>query len=288
MFDPINALRPRAQSPAGATDQERRAYPHFTTSSQDAMDLIKYNGYANSNILQTELKQQVNTDMLVQAFFVWQRALTTSEGSNNSYGAIEMQPGALTNNASEEDRLRPLYAHDSSLPQYTFSFNTHYVLPFGRNKKFLNHSNGFTDRVVSGWNLTAFYYWRSGLYFSPFYSSGKSNYTLVDNKSGALPKAQRNREHWFDTSAYALKANTLDYDLLSNIPRTALTGPGFNNMDVTFAKETPIADRVSFNLEAQIFNVYNHVNMGLPNTNGFITGQVGRPRLIQLQGKIVF
>jgi hypothetical protein len=291
MFDPINSLTPRSLSTPGATVQQRRRYSHFATSSADGMDLIRYNGYANTNSLQTELKQQVNSDMIVQAFFVWQRVLTTAEGSNNSYGALEMTPAALTNNAPDADRLRPLYAHDSSLPQYTFSANMHYVLPFGHGKKFLGNTNGFTNRVVSGWNLTAFYYWRSGLYFSPFWvspSAASKQYVKDPNKSGALPKDQRTRKKWFDTSAYTARTNTLDYDLLSNIPRADITGPGFNNMDVTFSKITPITERLALHLEAQVFNVYNHVNMANPTNAGTITGQIGNPRQFQFQGKLTF
>ena len=301
MYDPINALVPRAQVAPGATTQQRRAFPNFATSSTNAMDLMRYNGFANSNMAQAELKQQVNADMIVQGSFVYQRVLTTSEGTNNSYTGLEMLPAALTNNASDTQRLNSVYANDSSLPRYTVSINTHYVLPFGRGKAFLNNTNGFVDRLVSGWNVTAFYYWRSGLYFSPYYSARGSGTILAQGKNGALPKDQRTRKQWFDarvcrldlgqtctSQPYLQRANPLDNDLLNNIPRDTLTGPGFNNMDATFSKITPIKDRLNLQLEAQIFNIYNHINLGQPNNQGVITAQTGGSRLIQLQGKIVF
>ena len=301
MYDPINALIPRELAPAGATTQQRRAFPNFATSSTNAMDLMRYNGFANTNSAQAEVKQQVNEDMIVQGSFVYQRVLTTSEGSNNSFGGLEMLPGALTGNASDSQRLLSVYANDSSLPRYTVSVNTHYVLPFGRGKMFLNNTNGFVDRIVSGWNVTAFYYWRSGLFFSPYYSARGSGVVLAQGKTGALPKSQRTRQQWFDarvcrqdlgqvctSEAYLQRANPLDNDLLNNIPRSSLTGPGFNNMDATISKITPIKDRLNFHLEAQVFNIYNHINMGIPNNQGVISTQTGGSRLIQLQGKIVF
>ncbi|WP_263418109.1 TonB-dependent receptor [Terriglobus albidus] len=301
MYDPINALVPRAQAPAGAKIQQRRAYPNFATSSTNAMDLMRYNGFANSNSAQAEVKQQVNADMILQGSFVYQRVLTTSEGSNNTFAGLEMLPSALTNNASDAQRLSSVYANDSSLPRYAISINTHYVLPFGKGKMFLNNTNGFVDRLVSGWNFTAFFYWRSGLYFSPYYSARGSATILAQGKNGALPKDQRTRKQWFDarvcrldlgqtctTQSYLQRANTLDNDLLNNIPRSTLTGPGFNNMDATFSKITPIKERLNLQLEAQVFNIYNHINMSIPNNQGVITSQVGGSRLIQLQGKIVF
>ncbi|MGI4852601.1 MAG: carboxypeptidase regulatory-like domain-containing protein [Janthinobacterium lividum] len=301
MYDPINALAPRGLSPAGATLQQRRAYPNFTTSSTNAMDLMRYNGFANSNVLQTEIKQQVNSDMIVQGSFVYQRVLTTSEGSNNSFSGLEMLPSALTGGATDDQRLFGVYANDSSLPRYTVSVNTHYVLPFGKGKAFLNNTNGFVDRVVSGWNVTAFYYWRSGLFFSPYYSTRGSATLLAAGRSSALPRDQRTRKQWFDprvcrldlgqtcaSQPYVQRANPIDNDLLNNIPRNALTGPGFNNMDATISKITPIRERLNFQLEAQVFNIYNHVNLALPNNQGVISSQVGGSRLIQLQGKLVF
>jgi hypothetical protein len=242
-----------------------------------------------------------NLPPIVQAFFVWQRVLTTSEGTNNSYTGLEMLPSALTPGFTDAQRLRAVYANDSTLPQYTFSLNTHYVLPFGRGKTFLNQTNGFVDRLVSGWNVSAFYYWRSGLYFSPYYSERGSAYLLASGKTGALPKSSRNRNQWFDArvcrldtgqtctdESYIKRANTLDNDFLNNISRDALTGPGFNNLDATVSKITPVRESLTFQLEAQIFNAYNHVNLGQPNNFGTITSQVGRPRLIQLQAKLVF
>lgn len=301
MYDPINALLPRRLAAAGATIQQRRAFPHFATSSINAMDLMRFNGFANASLLQAEVKQQVNKDWIVQGSYVFQHVLTTSEGSNNSYGGLEMLPSALTGNASSEARLYPVYANDSQLPRQTVSFNTHYVLPFGRGKAYLNQTNGLVDRIVSGWNISAFYYWRSGLYFSPYYANTGSAYLLAPGKNGELPHGQRTRAHWFDSAvnradlgdaykseSYIRRANPLDNDFRNNIPRSAMTGPGFNNMDATVAKITPLTERFTFNLEAQVFNVYNHVNMDLPNNQGSITTQVGRPRLVQLQGKIVF
>ena len=79
-----------------------------------------------------------------------------------------------------------------------------------------------------------------------------------------------------------------------------MTGPGFNELDATVYKLTPIAKDSVLDIEAQIFNVYNHQNLGLPNNQGIITAPVGAssieatslpgslPRMIQLQAKFIF
>ncbi len=212
-----------------------------------------------------------------------------------------MLPGGLTNNASIDSRLRGIYANDGGLPKHNFSVNGTYELPFGKGKRFLSSANGFVNRLVGGWNATAFYYWRSGLYFSPYYSVRGSNTLLAPGKTPELPSNQRQAARWFDPSlnradqgrayngeVFIRRADPLDNDFLNNIPRNFLTGPGFYNVDTSFFKTTTISERFRFRLEAQIFNLLNHKNFGLPNTAGIINSGVGLPRLVQFQGRLEF
>lgn len=299
-YDPINVPVPRLQAPNLSVAQ-RRAYPDYASSGTSSMDLLRYNGYSNSHQLQAEVKRNFSNGFVIQGFYTFQKTLTTSEGSNNSLGGIEMLPGGLTNNASSDKRLRAVYGHDGGLPTQNLSVNANYELPFGRGKRFLASSNGLVNRLVSGWNASAFYYWRSGLFFSPYYSARGSNTILAPGKSGILPASERQAARWFDPSinradlgqayngeTFIRRANTLENDYLNNVPRNYMTGPGFNNIDASFYKVTPITERVKVRIEAQIFNLINHKNFGLPNNSGVITSGVGTARLAQFQGKLEF
>jgi hypothetical protein len=57
-----------------------------------------------------------------------------------------------------------------------------------------------------------------------------------------------------------------------------MTGPGFNEMDMALYKDTPLWKDLKLNFAAQIFNVYNQINLGMPNTKGVINGGQGTPR----------
>lgn len=300
-YDPFNAPAPRTLSAPGASTAQRRAYPDFASSSTGTMDLLSYIGYSNSNQFQTELKRNYSNGLVLQAFYTFQKTLTTSEGANNSFGGLELLPAALTGNAPVSQRLRSLYANDSGLPRHNFSVNFTYELPFGRGKTFLSSSNGFVNRVVSGWNMSSFYYYRSGLFFSPYYSARGSSTILAPGKNGILPSDQRQALRWFDPSVnradlgqpyigqtFIRRANPLDNDFLNNIPRDYMTGPGFYNIDSSFFKVTPLTERVSLRLEVQVFNLLNHKNFALPNSAGVINGSVGPSRLAQIQGRIDF
>jgi hypothetical protein len=89
--------------------------------------------------------------------------------------------------------------------------------------------------------------------------------------------------------------------------RNAIYGPHFRNVDFALTKNTALADRVSLQLRAEFFNIFNHPNFALPNffvspgtaNQGLITQTPdqaqtnpglggGGPRVIQLGVKLLF
>jgi hypothetical protein len=321
-LDPINAalpqeLCPSLGLPANCGFAQTHAFPLFKGSSSSAMDFYRYNGYANTNELQTQIQRNFDNGLTIQSYFTWQRTLTTTEDTYLGQSALEVVPAALTpgynpNNylsgASYSARQRVLYANDSNLPDKTFSVNGHYELPFGRGKKYLSGSHGFANALVSGYNLSAFFLWHSGLFFSPYFSSYGSPVILAPGKTGILPESQRTPQHWFDASiwnpssgpyagqAYEFKADPLGSQFRNNIPRNYMTGPGFNQMDATLYKLTPLGRGNVLDIEAQFFNVYNHQNLAMPSNFGVISKPLfqgsnnsqAMPRTIQLQAKYIF
>jgi hypothetical protein len=51
-----------------------------------------------------------------------------------------------------------------------------------------------------------------------------------------------------------------------NIFRDSVYGPGLVNTDLSIAKRFPIKESVSLQFRADAFNVFNHVNLGQPNS----------------------
>jgi hypothetical protein len=286
--------------------------------------------------LQAQLTHTWGNGLSLQAYYTWMKALTTSEFGLSNAGTPAgaaggqshtdtMIPAALTDGysvtqigsgASTADRLRAVYSNDPTLPARTFQLNAHYQLPFGKGQRYLGNAHGIVNDLVSGYNISAFFLWHSGFYFSPYFtqfSSGSVSpggsgraINLSPGKTGVLPPNQRNAAHWFDasiwdptTGPYAGQAYTLGTslqgDYRNNIPSNYMTGPGFNNLDANVYKLTPLWRDLVLDMEAQVFNIYNHQNLGMPNTQGAITTTAGGagvngayPRTIQLQAKIVF
>jgi hypothetical protein len=78
-----------------------------------------------------------------------------------------------------------------------------------------------------------------------------------------------------------------------NASRTdaAVRGPGIANYDFSLVKKTSFRERYSLEFRAEIFNLFNRVQFGRPNTAqtvsanntfGVITTQANGPRLIQM------
>ena len=81
--------------------------------------------------------------------------------------------------------------------------------------------------------------------------------------------------------------------------RNTFRGPGFHNVDLSLVKDTPVgragnAERVALEFRAEIFNVFNLVNFGLPANTvlgpgfGLISRTAGTSRQIQLSLKLLY
>jgi hypothetical protein len=95
---------------------------------------------------------------------------------------------------------------------------------------------------------------------------------------------------YFNTAAFAVPVTGTPY---GDSPRNPLIGPGYVNTDISAFKRFAIYEQSTLLFRAEIFNVFNNVNLNNPNgtlgsTNfGKITG-AGSPRIVQLALKYEF
>jgi hypothetical protein len=96
-------------------------------------------------------------------------------------------------------------------------------------------------------------------------------------------------ERWFNTAAFGFPPP----GTFGNAGRNILDGPGYQNFNASLMKNTKISERVSFQFRAEVFNLFNHPNFGLPDnflgspTFGRITS-ARDPRHIQFGAKLLF
>lgn len=86
----------------------------------------------------------------------------------------------------------------------------------------------------------------------------------------------RSTEKWFNTSAFVLPpANTF-----GNSGRDILRSPGYKNLDLGISKHFALSKDYVRRLQvrAEMFNTFNNVNLGFPNTRIDQPSQFGKIR----------
>jgi outer membrane receptor protein involved in Fe transport len=170
-----------------------------------------------------------------------------------------------------------------------------YELPFGPGKPLLSTASGVTGAVLGGWQVNGIITRASGVPFTPTVSQDRAGTARPNSQwpdrlcDGQLDNPTADR--WFDASCFAVPAP----GTFGNAGRNILVGPGFTNVDLSVFKSFRLLmdHRLQFRLE--VFNLFNHVNLGQPNatidaplTVGRISTTATDSRQIQLAFKYTF
>jgi outer membrane receptor protein involved in Fe transport len=204
--------------------------------------------------------------------------------------------------------------------KHRFVLNTIYQLPFGRGQRWLNRE-GAVGYLLGHWQAGGILTFQSGRPFTVnrgIDQSESGNFNLQSSPTSADrpdivgnpfqagniaanpgcigPAHVQTAQNWFNPCAFMAPAGPAFGDL----GRNTLIGPGFDDVDFSISKEFPLSSETrKFQFRAEIFNLLNHPNFDLPNTNfdaGAAFGQVqsaneglGKPpRQIQLGLKFIF
>jgi hypothetical protein len=159
-----------------------------------------------------------------------------------------------------------------------------YELPFRRNQ------------FLAGWQLSGIFQAQSGNPVNILTSNSTFNgvpNTLRPDVTGPI-NIVGSVERWFDTSVFTPVAR------FGNLGRNVFIGPGFNNMDFSISKNITLGEKLSSQIRAEFFDLFNHANLGQPGNlvgapdfgritrTRFATGESGSSRQVQLAVKLVF
>jgi carboxypeptidase family protein/TonB-dependent receptor-like protein len=104
------------------------------------------------------------------------------------------------------------------------------------------------------------------------------------------------------SSVFAIPVSADGTFHFGNLPRNALYGPGFRNVDLSITKNTPMNGKMRTQFRIEVFNLFNTANYGQPtriatvgstsfgvitNTR-FPTGDSGSARQVQFAAKVLF
>lgn len=213
------------------------------------------------NSLQVVTEKRFTNGYQFLAHYTWSKTL----GYDSDYYAVDP---TLNYGPANSDR------------RHVFVLSNLIELPFGHGKTFLGSASGIADSIVRGWSLSGVVTWESGLPFSPSYSScgvdrdtGPCRPSLV----GDVHITGSRNGYFTSTEGVPLQPNGLPGDTIGpwqrpaagtfgSAGRNSLRGPGFFQTDVSVAKAMKLKETVSLQFRADIFNVFNIVNLDLPQT----------------------
>jgi outer membrane receptor protein involved in Fe transport len=164
-------------------------------------------------------------------------------------------------------------------------------LPFGKGKRYLSDASGAVDTILGGWQLNVVGNIMSGLPFNVSYRDAGQDRDTGPNRPDlvgdpGVGSGDGLTSPYFNVTPIGSAGSAFGRPArgtFGNMGRNELRGPGFWNVDASLFKNFRITDRTNLELRIEAQNVFNHVNLGNPNsevgvpgnlnpTAGFITG----------------
>jgi hypothetical protein len=183
------------------------------------------------------------------------------------------------------------YGRESGIRRFVFNLNNIYELPFGKGRKYMKNASRPADALLGGWQLAGIWVYESGYPFTPGYlDCGKDEDTgpCRANLVGSASVSNQNAQQWYaiapagtsGTNCLATAAATSELNTngctrgpwsrpapgtFGNVARNSFFGPHFFNADASLSKNFHISEKFTAQFRAELFNAFNHVNLGQPN-----------------------
>jgi hypothetical protein len=279
----VRDINQAAPGPA-ATRQQRRPlnsrYPQYSFINH-----LEASANSNYNALQSYLKQRLSRGLSLYVAHTWSKSI--DDASNGIYSGTRG-----VSFPQDSHNLRAERAVSSFDLRHRVTANFTYALPLRGN------------RLVEGWQLGGIYTGQSGLPITPFLSvdgSGTGELNDRPNLVGNPNNGPKRPSEWFARTAFARPAD----GAFGNSGRNVIVGPSLHAVDFSAMKSLQLTERLSLQLRAEAFNLFNRANLSLPNVdfNSAAFGSIsetpdvsagnprlgeGGPRVAQLGLKLVF
>jgi hypothetical protein len=260
-------------APGTTIEQSRRPYQPFSAISL-AFDPIYH---TTGNSLQVGVHKQYRHGLMINAEYQWIRVLGVENHQN---------PTAIGDSSGNISNITP----------QTLQVSYAYEFPLGQNKMLFGRVSGFTNKLISGWQLAGISSFQTGQPFSVTYTAPGSQVYGASGRANRVPgvrlyPANKTHAQWFNPAAFtappAYTFGNSGYDML--------WGPHYQNWDMNLEKNTAIGERYKLQLRGEVFNVFNHPNFGVPSSAisnpasvGVISSVVNENRTIEFAAKLNF
>ena len=233
-------------------------------------------GNANYNALQTKLDKRFSHGLQFNANYTWSKAI------NYANDNVFARYPSVSRGRNDTNRTN------------IFVLSGLYQLPFGRNRMFLSNSSRWMDYLVGGYTVSGTTTYQSGSPFTPTFSGCGMQQDLDTNFNGPgrSSDCRPDKGTGFNVHAGGFNAQTRTVSLFTpmptpvgspnssgafllpafatfgNVGRNAFTGPNQFLADASLIKDIPVTERVKGQFQFQVFNLFNHPALDIPNSSG--------------------
>jgi hypothetical protein len=217
-------------------------------------------GDSNSSFhgLLASLQRTTRSGLFFNFNYSWSHALNeNSQGGGGPNPVQNVNCRACDSGNSASDQRHSLHG------------SINYRLPFGHSTKW------------GGWSISGVNSFRTGLPLTVSISrkaadvpDGNTNMQRPDIVYGVsmIPADGQTIDHWTSIAAFATPAK----GAWGNAGRNTVVGPQLFQIDTSLAKDTRLTERMGLVFRADVFNVFNHPELGNPNLNFSSPATFGR------------
>jgi Carboxypeptidase regulatory-like domain len=304
---------PLTPSTAGSNTDLRRQYdagPAGTAGTLTGITELISDQTSNYNGLQISATKQMSRGFSVSGFYVWSRALESSNPVENGlmsaqdfgvlgkpFTAFNNKYGAIGGGLQEEYGLMDQNRNSNAAISGMWTIN------------YFHGSNQIVKEVVNGWTISPVVYLMSGTPFTVntgsnmnFDSQGSSRPNV--NPGGPSPKLDPHRcrvcgatgqsqqsvvTQWFNGTNYLTNPTGASYmangpgvvggigpgGADGNVGRDTLVGPGLKDMDAALLRNITFERGVEFQFRAEVTNVMNWVSLNNPSSGNISSASQG-------------
>ncbi|HUE44047.1 MAG TPA: carboxypeptidase regulatory-like domain-containing protein [Candidatus Sulfotelmatobacter sp.] len=236
---------------------------------------------SNYNSLQALIQKNLNHGLQFQASYTFSKTMDNASSFESALNPLNF------------DATYGLSAYDA---RHRFVFNYVWDLPV---PKF----DGFKGKLLDGWELSGILTFQSGF---PVRITSQDDIEELDstdlfefpgepNLTAPFHTQNIRQNNGFDFNPSLFTNATVAPGTIGNAPRSICCGPGINNWDMSFMKETRFGERWNMEFRGDVFNIWNHAQFysvdGDVSNTGSTFGQVQHvrdPRLVQFSLKFRF
>lgn len=232
-------------------------------------------GESDYNGLLLGAKKRFGDGLQLQASYTWSKSMDVASGT-----AQTKVSGATTSVMDAYDIQRDRSRSDFHA-LHNFVGNFIWELPFGPERRWGSGLTGMAGMLLGGWQV-------SGVFRAISGSPVNVEVGFNRSRSGSVGTAMQERpdlvqgasqdpvlgtaEKWFDPTSFQLQ----EAGTFGNLGKNTVTGPNMRTLDMSILKTTPAFAGTRLQVRAEIFNVFNRVNLGAPaNTVFNASGRVG-------------